>query len=144
VATFSVQQIPNGDALDAEPLPSGVTRQILAGDLATRTGVGPATLTLDRLSLARWTRLSLSSEPGPVLLAVASGRLSAAVWGTAWMRRGADGVSVQRGEGNLMAGDGVLIHPGGLVAVRNADDGPSEVIVLTLRPESAPASTPSA
>jgi ketosteroid isomerase-like protein len=144
VATFSVPRTPNGDSLDAEPLPSGVTRQILAGDLATRTGIGPATLTLDRLSLARRTRLSLSSEPGPVLLAVTSGRLSAAVWGTAWMRRGADGVSVQRGEGNLMAGDGVLLHPGGLVVVQNADAGPSEVFVLTLRPESAPASTPSA
>jgi predicted ester cyclase len=140
VATFAVPQIPNGDSLDAEPLPSGVTRQILAGDLATRTGVGPATLTLDRLSLARRTRLSLSSEPGPVLLAVTSGRLSAAVWGTAWLRRGADGVSVQRGEGNLVAGDGVLLHPGGLVVVQNADAGPSEVFMLTLRPTSG--STP--
>jgi hypothetical protein len=97
-------------------------------------------LTLDRLSLARRTRLSLSSEPGPVLLAVTSGRLSAAVWGTAWLRRGADGVSVQRGEGNLVAGDGVLLHPGGLVVVQNADAGPSEVFMLTLRPTSG--STP--
>lgn len=144
VATFAVPHIPNGDSLDSEPLPSGVTRQILAGDLATQTGIGPATLTLDRLSLARQARLSLSSDRGPVLLAVASGRLSASAWGTAWMRRGADGVSVQRGSGALTTGDGLLLHPGGLVAVQNADDGPSDVLVLTLRPTSGstPVETP--
>jgi predicted SnoaL-like aldol condensation-catalyzing enzyme len=141
VATFSVPRIPNGDSLDSEQLPSGVTRQILAGDLATRTGVGTATLALDRLSLARRARLSMSSGQGPVLLAVETGRLGAAVWGTAWMRRGADGVSVQRGSGDLTAGDGLLLHPGGLVAVQNAGDGPSDVLVLTLRPEPAPTST---
>ena len=139
VVTFSEPQIPNGAAPEAESLPFGVEVQILAGDLATRLGSGSVTVALEQITLAPDAGLNLSSAEGPILVAVETGQLEAAVWGTAWVRRGSDGMSTAVDEATIAEGDGLLLHPGALIHVRNAGDKPAAVLILMLRP--VPAST---
>ena len=116
----------------------------LAGGLATDVGVGQATLTLGKLTLARHAQLSLSSAAGPILIAVDAGRLDVSAWGMAWgrgwVRRGTDGMSIAVDEAAVGEGDGLLLHPGGTITLRNGGGKPAVVLVLTLR--SGPASPP--
>jgi predicted ester cyclase len=132
VVTFSVPPTSHYLAAPEEILPSGVSAQTLAGGLATKVGVGSASVSLGRATIGRDARLSLSSADGPVLLAVDDGDLDMAAWGTAWMRRGVDGGSVWTSEATLAAGDGLLLEPGGLAALRGAGTGSVEALILTV------------
>ena len=100
--------------LPDDAYPSGVTAQTLAGGEATEIGVGPATAALARATLARDARLTLSSAAGPVLAAIADGEADMTAWGTAWVRRGEDGMGAFTREATLAAGEGLLLEPGGL------------------------------
>jgi predicted SnoaL-like aldol condensation-catalyzing enzyme len=143
VVTFAVPDVPGGAAsgADAPPTDAGT---ILAGGLATDVGVGQATLTLGQLTLARHAQLSLSSAAGPILIAVDAGRLDVSAWGMTWgrgwVRRGTDGMSIAVDEAAVGEGDGLLLHPGGTITLRNGGGKPAVVLVLTLR--SGPASPP--
>ena len=134
VATFAVPQAPGGATLVPDALPFDVTAETLAGGLATEVRPGPAILSLERAALARNARLSAAGTEGPTLVFSEAGRLSVAATGGGWVRRGADGMSVAADEAVLAAGDGALLHPGGLAALWNADDGPAVALVVTLRP----------
>ena len=52
IVTFSEPKIPQDDTVTAAPLASGVTAQILAGNLATSLAPGPVTVRLERLTFA--------------------------------------------------------------------------------------------
>ncbi len=132
VVTFSVPPASHFLAAPEEMLPSGVSAQTLAGGLATEVGVGSASVSLGRATMARDARLSLRSAAGPVLLAVDDGELDMAAWGTAWMRRGADGMSTWTSEATLAAGDGMLLEPGGLAALRGAGTEAVEALILVV------------
>ena len=113
---------------------SGVSAQTLAGGLAAEVGVGSATVTLGRATLARDARLTLTSAAGPVLLVVDAGQADVAAWGMAWVRRGGDGISSVRSEATLVAGDGLLLPPDGLAMLHGAGAGAVEALILTVRP----------
>jgi predicted ester cyclase len=132
VVTFSVPPTSHYLAASEEMLPSGVSAQTLAGGLATEVGVGSASVSLGRATMGRDARLSLSSADGPVLLAVEDGDLDVATWGTAWMRRGADGMSAWTSEATLAAGDGMLLEPGGLAALHGAGTEAVEALILVV------------
>ena len=134
--TFELPPLSGQAVAGAEPLPSGVAAQTLARGLAMTLDVGSATVSLGRATLARDARLSLTSAAGPVLLAVAAGELEISAWGTAWVRRGVDGMSAWRAEATLADGDGLLLHPNGLVALRGKGSRAVEVVVVTVRQES--------
>ena len=117
---------------------SGVTAQTLAGGVATEIGVGSATVSLARATLGRDAKLSLSSAEGPILLAIDAGEADMTAWGTARVQRGADGMSAFTREATLAAGDGLLLEPGGLVALRGAGAEAVEALILVVRGESVP------
>jgi hypothetical protein len=109
--------------------------QTLAGGLATDVPIGPATLALEQVTLARGAALTLSSAEGPALLALDSGRLDLTTWGRAWVRRGSDGSSVAIDDALLDAGDGLLLHPGGMALLDAADAESAVTLVVRVRPE---------
>jgi predicted SnoaL-like aldol condensation-catalyzing enzyme len=143
VVTFAVPQVLGGPASSTEILVPDRTGETLAGGLATDVGVGPASLRLKRLTLAHNAQLTLASTDGPMLIAVDAGRMDVAAWANVgarvWVRRGSDGMSTAVDEATVAEGDGLLLHPGALIHVRNAGDEPAAMLVLMLRP--VPAST---
>jgi predicted SnoaL-like aldol condensation-catalyzing enzyme len=143
VVTFAVPQVPGGPASSTELLLPDRAGETLAGGLATDVGVGPASLRLERLTLAHNAQLTLASTDGPMLIAIDAGRLDVAAWGNGggrvWVRRGRDGMSAAVDEATIAEGDGLLLHPGALIHVRNAGDKSAAMLILMLRP--VPAST---
>jgi hypothetical protein len=141
--TFAVPVVPNPRLPPLLPRPSGVSVQTLAGGLATNIGVGSGTVVLGRATLARDARLALTSKTDLVLLAVDAGEVDMAAWGTAWVRRGPDGKSTVSTGATLAAGDGLLLEPNGLAALRGAGAETAEALIVTVRQESpAPPGTP--
>jgi len=133
VVTFSEPEIPNGVAPEAVHLPPGVTVHVLAGDLATRLGSGAVTVALEQITLAPDADLSLSSAGGPILVAVETGALEAAAWGTAWARNSRDGMSVASRAARLTAENGLLLDTGGVVTLRNDDELSAQAPVVTIQ-----------
>jgi predicted ester cyclase len=133
VVTFSEPTIPNGVVPEAVNLPPGITVQILAGDLATRLGSGAVTIVLEQISLAPDADLSLSSAEGPILVAVETAQLEAAVWGTAWVRDSRDGMSVASHAALLTAENGMLLEPGGVVTLHNDDERSAQALVVAIQ-----------
>jgi hypothetical protein len=130
---FFEPQIPNGAAPVAETPPVGVEVQVLAGDLATVLGDGPVSLSLEQITLASKAGLSLSSAEGPILIAVEMGQLDATTWGTAWVRNRRDGMSVTSRETVLTTENGLLVQPGGMVALHNGVVTPSQALVVAIQ-----------
>jgi hypothetical protein len=108
--------------------------------MAADVGIGPTVLTLEQITLARGTQLSLSSAAGPILIAVDTGHLSMVNSEPAWIWSGADSINRRRQEANLAQGDGVLQSAGGVMMLRNVGDDPVVALVLTVRPVQASAS----
>lgn len=133
VVTFSEPEIPTGVVPEAVHLPPGVTVQILAGALATRLGSGAVTVALEQITLAPDADLTLSSAEGPILVAVETGALEAATWGTAWVRNSRDGMSVASRAARLSAENGLLLETGGMVALRNDDEQSAQALVVTIQ-----------
>jgi hypothetical protein len=144
--TFAVPVVPGPHLPPVLPRPSGVSVQTLAGGLATNIGVGSGTVVLGRATLARDARLALTSTSGLVLLAVDAGEVDMAAWGTSWVRRGPDGTStlstLSTGAA-LAAGDGLLLEPNGLAALRGAGAETAEALIVTVRQDPpAPSGSP--
>ena len=113
-------------------LPSGVTAQVLAGDLATNLGTGSVTVTLEQIAFAPDAGLNLWSTQGPILVAVEGGQLEATALGTAWVRRSRDGMSVASRADVLTTENGMLLQPDGVVALRNGEQQPVHALVVTI------------
>jgi mannose-6-phosphate isomerase-like protein (cupin superfamily)/ketosteroid isomerase-like protein len=139
VLSMTVPQAPGGAPVQS-PLPPDVAGTRLAGGMAADVGIGPTVLTLEQMTLARGTQLSLSSAAGPILIAVDTGHLSMVNSEPAWIWSGADSINRRRQEANLAQGDGVLQSAGGVMMLRNVGDDPVVALVLTVRPVQASAS----
>jgi predicted ester cyclase len=132
VVTFSEPKIPNGISPEAESLPSGVTAQVLVGDLATDLGTGAVTVTLEQFAFAPDAAVSLWSMEGPILATVEMGQLEATAWGTAWVRGHRDGMSVTAQADVLTPEKGMLLQPDGVVELRNGGQLPVHMLVVTI------------
>lgn len=139
VVTFSEPKIPNGTFPEPEAgtLPSGVTAQVLAGDLATNLGTGAVTVTLEQIAVAPDAGLNLWSTEGPILLAVQTGQLETTTRGTSWVRRSRDGISVATRASTQTTDNGMFLQPGGMVALRNGEQHPARALVVTIQPTGA-------
>jgi hypothetical protein len=135
--TFSEPRIPNGAAPPEERLASGVTVEVLAGDLATSLGTATVTVTLERIALAPASEHKLSSQEGPILVAVEMGQLEATAWGDAWVWRSRNGMSVASQAATLTTENGMMLQPDGLVALRNGEPSPAQALVVTIQRASA-------
>lgn len=124
-----------------ESRPPGVVRQILAGGLATDAPIGSATLVLEQMTLAPNAWVSLRGAKGPALLAIESGHLSVESWGRVSTGRGSGWTRTDKDEVRLGVGDGLQLHPDSLALLHNPASDPAVALVLTLRPERAPAPT---
>ena len=133
VVTFSEPAIPNGVVPEAVNLPPGVKVQSRAGDLATRLGSGKVTIAMEQISLAPDADVSLSSAEGPILVAVETAQLETAAWGTAWIRNSSDGMSVASHTARLTTENGMLLEPGGVVALHNGDELPAQALVVAIQ-----------
>ena len=133
IVTFSEPKIPQDDTVTAAPLASGVTAQILAGNLATSLGPGPVTVRLERLTFAAHAGLNLWSTQGPLLVAVERGNVKATVSGTAWVRRNRDGMSASTRLANLTTEQGLLLQPDGVVALHNGEQNLGQALVVTIQ-----------
>lgn len=133
VVTFTVPVASSQWPMPDDAFLSGVTVQTLAGGEAPAIGVGSATVSLARATLGPAAKLSLSSAEGPILVAIDAGEASMTAWGTAWVRRGEDGMSALTGEAALTAGDGLLLQPDGLVALHGAGTEAVELLIVTVR-----------
>ena len=134
VVTFAEPEIPNIAEPAARPLAAGVRVQDLAGYLATGIKHGPVSVTLERIALTPLGGLTRSSTDGPILVAVEAGQFEAATWGTAWVRRSNDGMSVSaRAPVTLTQETGLLLQQRGMVALRNPERAPAQALVLTVR-----------
>lgn len=133
VVAFSEPRIPNGVLPEAGSLPIGGEVEVLAGDLANDWGTGAVTVTLEQIAFAPGAALNLWSTDGPILVAVEMGQLEAKVWGTAWVRRHRDGMSVASRTDVLTTENGMLLQPGGVVALRNAEQQPVLALVVTIQ-----------
>ena len=140
--TFSIPRTSSQRAAPEQALLSGVTAQTLVGGLATEVGVGSAAVSLGLATLARDARLSLASATGPILLAVDDGQVDMAAWGTVWVRRGENGMSVLTDQKMLAAGDGLLLERDGLATLHGTGAGTGAVEALILTVRQAPATTP--
>jgi hypothetical protein len=98
-----------------------VATRFLAGTTRTELPVGPATLTLARLTLAPGEAVARVA-PGPVLVAVEAGRFALA-------DEDGSGTEVRLG-----AGEGGLISAGARATVRNPGAEPLVAMVLTIAP----------
>lgn len=133
VVTFTEPQIPNVAAPAARSLPAGVAVQVLAGDLATGVASGPVSVALQRIALTPHAGLNLSSSDGPVLVAVETGQIAAAAWGTVWVRRSRDGMSVASQAAVLTSQNGLLLQSGGVLTLRNRERSSTQVLVLAVQ-----------
>jgi hypothetical protein len=131
--TFTEPQLPSEKFAKPRALPSGVTVQVLAGDLATDLGSGPVAVTLEQIACAPNAGLNLSSTDGPILVAVEAGQLDATAWGAAWLRRHRGGMSVASRADSLTTDNGMLLQPGGVVALRNGEQQLVSALVVTVR-----------
>jgi predicted SnoaL-like aldol condensation-catalyzing enzyme len=116
-----------------DTLPPDITRQTLASGVTTDISVGPASLTLAQVVLARSGQLSLSSIQGPTLVAVDSGHLAMVASEPAWVWSGVDGVNRVGHEAHLEPGDGALQHAESMTVLSNVGGNPVVALVLTLR-----------
>lgn len=137
VVTFVEPQIPNEKFAKVPGLPSGVTVEVLAGDLATPLTSGPVTVTLERIALTPQGDLTLSSTDEPIMVAVEAGQLEVTTSGIAWVRRHRDGVSTTSRATTLNPDNGLLLQPPGMVTLRNREPSPAQALVLTVRRASA-------
>ena len=133
VVTFAVPVASSSWAMPDDAFLSGVTTRTLAGGEATEIGAGSATVSVARATLGRDAKLSLSSVEGPILVAFDAGEADITAWGTAWLRRGEDGMSAMTDEATLAAGDGLLLQPDGLVALHGAGTEAVELLIVTVR-----------
>lgn len=131
--TFSEPHIPNEASPEVERLSFGVEVQVLAGDLASTLETGSVTVIMEQIALAPDAGLTLSSTEGPILVAVETGQLEATVWGTAWVRRSRDGMSVASRGDVLTTENGMLLQPNGVVALRTGEQHPAHVLVVRIR-----------
>ena len=95
---------------------------------------GPAVLGLGRATIAPGATFAVAS-PGVARVAVESGRVSlASSAGTVWSRHGADGWVTTARDRILGAGDAIVFQPGASGELRNADDTPLVLLVVTITP----------
>lgn len=104
--TFSAPAASTVWATPDDAFLSGVTVQTLAGDVETEIGVGSVTVSVAGATLGRDAKLLLSSAEGPVLVAADAGEADMSAWGTAWARRGEDGMSALTDGATLVTGMG--------------------------------------
>lgn len=134
VVSFTEPRLPNDAASPARPLSSGVTVQVLAGDLATGIASGPVRVALEQIALTPHASLTLASTEGPIMVAVETGQIAASPWGIAWVRRHRDGMSASvRTPAALTPENGLLLQQDGVVTLRNAERSPAQALVLTVR-----------
>ena len=138
VVSMTVPQIP-GEARVPEPLPPDVAVTRLAGGLAADVGIVPTALTLEQMTIARGTQLTLGRAEGPILVAVDAGHLSMVDSEPAWIWSGVDGVNRGGHVASLAPGDGVLQSGDGVMVLQNVGYGPVVALILTLRPAQASA-----
>lgn len=138
VVSFTGPQIPDFAAPPARPLATGVTMQVLAGDLATGIASGPVRIALEQIALTPQASLTLASTEGPIMVAVETGQVEATAWGTAWLRRQRNGMSSSvRAAIALDPESGLLLQQRGVVTLRNQERAPAQALVLTVREVSA-------
>jgi hypothetical protein len=113
-----------------------------SGDSASGQGAsltpGPAELAIGRATLAPGGRLAWAGPVGPVLLVVEHGELELRADETVfvWVRRDT-GHSSSSPIVTLAAGDGGMLAPGADAELRNAGDGPLDLLIVTLLGPSA-------
>jgi hypothetical protein len=132
VVSMTVPQIPGG-AWVPELLPPDVTVTRLAGGLVADVGIGPTVLTLQQVTLARGTQLTLGRAEGPILVAVGAGRLSVVDTKSAWIWSGVDRVNRGGHVASLAPGDGVLQSGDGTMVLQNVGYDPVVALIVTLR-----------
>lgn len=133
VVSFTEPRLPNGLPPAVDDLPSGVTVQVLAGDLATALGTGSVTVSLEQISFAPDADLTLWSTQGPLLVAVETGQIQATASGTSWVRRSQDGMSMASREDILSVDKSLLLQPGGMVALRNDEPSSAHAVVVMIQ-----------
>lgn len=123
---------PNGTVPYKVSLPSGITAQALAGDVATTLGAGLVTVSLKQYTFAPDADLTLWGTEGPILVAVENGQLAAVASDTAWVRWSRAEMSVASRSAVLIPDNGMLVQPGGVLALRNREPYSAHALVVTI------------
>jgi hypothetical protein len=88
---------------------------------------------IGRATLTPGARVPAPEVPGPVLLAVESGRLELTTpAGMVWVRRAVDGFNEGLALATLAVGDGALVPAGTATTWRNVGADPLVVLVVTI------------
>jgi hypothetical protein len=120
----------------AEDWSPGASVQPLAGGWLVDASPGPATITLERVSVRPGDQVPLTA-PGPADLAVETGALTLeARGGLVWQQHpvGPNASVAPASAATLLPGDAALLQEEASVSLRNAGSGPLLVLMLTVEP----------